>query len=117
MCKTDDTGQHVAFDVQEFFDELLERLKWAKAQDLRPAIKEEPLWMFSVPEEVSDGKITKFFMMMVKDKDEALELHYGNSRDGEFYQVTFTGASKDDFIRCVREIIDHVYGDLARMNQ
>jgi hypothetical protein len=113
MPKGDSEGQYVEFDAQEFFDGLLAKLELAKAQDLRPAIKEEPFWMFSVPEEVTNGQITKFFMMMVKENKESLELHYGNSTDGEFYQVSFTGASKEDFLKCVREITDHVYGDLA----
>lgn len=110
MATTDSPGEYVAFDVQEFFDGLLKKLEWAKAQELGPAVKEEPLWMFSVPEEVEDGQITKFFIMMLKEDGEQLELHYGNSRDGEFYQVIFSGVTREDFVKCVTEIFDHVYG-------
>jgi hypothetical protein len=111
MAETRYPGEYVAFDIQEFFDELQEKLERAKRQDLGPAVKEGPLWMFSIPEEVSNGKITKFFVMMVKENGPELELHYGASADGEFYQVSFSGVTTADFVKCVREITDHVYGE------
>ncbi|HMK35644.1 MAG TPA: hypothetical protein VK463_11290 [Desulfomonilaceae bacterium] len=117
MTRNQDIGQYVEFDVQQFFHELLGKLEAAKARDLRPAIKDEPVWMFSVPEEIKDGKITKFFIMMVKETAEELELHYGNSIDTEIFQVTFTGASKTDFVKCVAEITEHVYGETSLMTQ
>lgn len=112
-----DKEERVSFDPQDFFDRLVEKLERAEAMDLRPAIKEEPLWMFSVPEDVVNGQIKSFFMMTAKQEDEQLEIQYGNSSEGDFYRVTFTGATKDDFIRCVHEIIQHVYGSFSCITQ
>ncbi|MBI5251686.1 MAG: hypothetical protein HY912_19510 [Desulfomonile tiedjei] len=102
--------EYVDFDAQEFFDQLLKKLERALEMDLKPAIKEEPFWMFSVPEEVTDGEIKSFFMLMAKEEDNHLEIHYGNSKDGDFYMVTFTGATRHDFVRCVHDMLEHVYG-------
>ena len=113
----DDTEGYIDFDAQKFFDELLEKLERAESLDLKPVIKDEPWWMFSVPEEVKDGQTKSFFMMMAKEADNHLEIHYGNSENGDFYMVTFPGATRGHFTRCVYEMIEHVYGQLGAIKE
>jgi len=90
----------------------MEKLEQAKAKNLRPIIREEPSWVIAIPEDELEGRITDIFTMMVKQKNDELELHYGNTSEGQFYLVTFTKATKEGFVKSVMEIIHHVYGDL-----
>jgi hypothetical protein len=101
----------VRFDIEEFFDQLIEKLERAKAQNLQPVIKEEPAWVIAIPEGVVNEQITDLFTIMAKQKNEELELHYGNTAGGEFYLVTFTGVTKEGFVKSVMEIIHYVYGN------
>jgi len=102
--------KRVPFDTEQFFDRLIEKLEKAKANNFQPVIKEKPSWVIAVPDDIVDGRITDLFTIMVKQKDEELELHYGNTASGEFYMVTFLGVKKESFVRGVMEIIEHIYG-------
>lgn len=101
----------VRFEIEEFFDQLMEKLERAKAQDLQPVIKEGPSWVIAIPEVIVNERITDLFTIMAKQRSESLELHYGNTADGSFYQVTFTGVTKEGFVKSVMEIIHYVYGN------
>jgi hypothetical protein len=105
--------ERVPFDIEEFFDQLIEKFEKAKARNLQPVIKESPSWVIAVPDGVMDGQIAGLFTIMAKQADEELQLHYGNTADGQFFLVTFRGVTKEDFIKSVTEIIDHVYGGAA----
>ncbi len=107
----------VPFDIEEFFDRLMEKLERAKAESLRPVIREEPAWVIAIPENQVNGRITDLFTIMVKQEDEKLQLHYGNTAEGQFFLVTFTGVTKEGFIKSVMDIIDHIYGDMAAAGQ
>ena len=101
----------VPFDIEEFFDQLMTKLERAKANNLRPVITEVPSWVIAIPEEIVDRKVTDLFTIMAKQEDHELHLHYGNTAQGQFYLVTFTGVTRDDFIRSVMEIVEYVYGN------
>jgi hypothetical protein len=109
--------EHVPFDIEEFFDQLIEKLERAKAKNLQPVIREKPSWVIAIPEDVVNERITDLFTIMVKQEDEALQLHYGNTAEGQFYLVTFTGVTKEGFIKSVMEIIKHIYGEIATASQ
>ncbi|MGO9568055.1 MAG: hypothetical protein ACLP5H_10975 [Desulfomonilaceae bacterium] len=112
------TGEErVPFDIEEFFDQLIERLQQAKAKNLKPVIREEPSWVIAVPEDEANGRITDLFTIMVKQENDALQLHYGNTAEGQFYLVTFTGVTKGDFIKSVMEIIHHIFGEIVTAGQ
>jgi hypothetical protein len=105
--------EHVPFDIEEFFDQLIEKLERAKAKNLQPVIREEPSWVIAIPEDVVNERITDLFTIMVKQENDSLQLHYGNTSEGQFYLVTFTGVTKEGFIKSVMEIIQHIYGEIA----
>jgi hypothetical protein len=105
--------ERVPFDIEEFFDQLLVKLERAKSKNLQPVIREEPSWVIAIPEDVVNERITDLFTIMVKQENDALQLHYGNTAEGQFYLVTFTGVTKDGFVKSVMEIIRHIYGEIA----
>ena len=105
--------EHVPFDIEEFFDQLIEKLERAKAKNLQPVVREKPSWVIAIPEDVVNDRIADLFTIMVKQENEALQLHYGNTAEGQFYLVTFTGVTKEAFIKSVMEIIQHIYGEIA----
>jgi hypothetical protein len=105
--------ERVPFDIQEFFDRLMEKLEQAKAKNIQPVIRKEPSWVIAIPEDVVNGRFTDVFTIMAKQEEDELQLHYGNTAEGQFYLVTFTRVTKDDFIKSVMEIIHHIYGDIA----
>jgi hypothetical protein len=105
--------ERVPFDIQEFFDRVMEKLEQAKAKNLQPAIREEPSWVIAIPQDVVKGRLSDVFTIMAKQEGDELQLHYGNTADGQFYIVTFTRVTKEDFVRSVTEIIHYVYGDTA----
>lgn len=105
--------ERVPFDIEQFFDRLMDKLEQAKAKNLQPVIKEEPTWVLAIPENMVNGRLTDVFTIMAKQQDNELQLHYGNTADGQFYLVTFTGVTKEDFVKSVMEIIRHIYGETA----
>jgi len=64
--------EHVPFDIEEFFDQLIEKLERAKAKNLQPVIREEPSWVIAIPEDVVNERITDLFTIMVKQENDAL---------------------------------------------
>jgi hypothetical protein len=109
--------EQVPFDIEEFFDQLIEKLERAKSKNLQPVIREKPSWVIAIPEDVVNERITDLFTIMVKQENDALQLHYGNTAEGQFYLVTFTGVTKEGFIKSVMEIIQHIYGEVATASQ
>lgn len=103
----------VPFDIEEFFDRLIEKFEKAKARNQRPVIKEGPSWVMALPNSNVGGRTVDLFTIMAKQVDEELQLHFGNTADDEFFLVTLRGATKEDFIKSVMEIIDHVYGAVS----
>jgi len=103
--------ERIRFDIEEFFEQLIGKFEKAKARNLQPVIKEEPSWVIAIPEDMANGRITDVFTIMAKQERNELQLHYGNMADGQFYLVTFTGVTKEGFIKSVMEIIHHVYGN------
>jgi hypothetical protein len=104
----------VPFDIEEFFDQLMAKLERAKAQNLQPVIKEDPAWVIAIPEAMVNEQITDLFSIMAKQNRDELELHYGNTGNGQFYLVTFTGVTKEGFVKSVMEIVHYVYGRDAK---
>lgn len=105
--------ERVPFDIEEFFDRLIEKLEQARARNIQPVIREEPSWVIAIPENAVNGRPTDVFTIMAKQQEDELQLHYGNTADGQFYLVTFTRVTKEDFIKSVMEIIRHTYGETA----
>jgi hypothetical protein len=105
--------ERVPFDIEKFFDLLMEKLEQAKAKNIQPSIREEPSWVIAIPQDVVKGRPTDVFTIMAKQEGDELQLHYGNTADGQFYLVKFTRVTKEDFIKSVMEIIHHIYGDTA----
>ena len=99
-------GSEVKLDVQ------LQGFK-----NLQPVIREKPSWVIAIPEDVVNERVTDLFTIMVKQENDSLQLHYGNTTEGQFYLVTFTGVTKEGFIKSVMEIIQHIYGEVATASQ
>jgi hypothetical protein len=105
--------ERVPFDIEEFFDRLIEKLEQAKAKNLQPVIRDDPSWVIAIPENTVNGRLTDVFTIMAKQEGDELQLHYGNTADGQFYLVTFTQVTKEAFIKSVIEIIHHIYGEIG----
>ncbi len=106
--------ERVPFDIEEFFDRLIEKLERAKARNIQPVIREQPSWVIAIPEDVANGRPTDVFTIMAKQEKDELQLHYGNTADGQFYLVTFAQVTKEAFVKSVMEIITHTYGDTSQ---
>ena len=81
--------EQVPFDIEEFFDQLIEKLERAKAKNLQPVIREKPSWVIAIPEDVVNERVTDLFTIMVKQENDALQLHYGNTTEpspGDLYR-------------------------------
>jgi hypothetical protein len=111
LCMTEE--ERVPFDIEEFFDRLMEKLELAKAKNIQPVIREEPSWVIAIPQDVVKGRPTDVFTIMAKQEVNELQLHYGNTADGQFYLVTFAQVTKEDFVKSVMEIIHHIYREGA----
>ena len=60
--------EQVPFDIEEFFDQLIEKLERAKAKNLQPVIREKPSWVIAIPEDVVNERVTDLFTIMVSKK-------------------------------------------------